>query len=112
MAGAAQFPFANNVASIGLADKPGNPGKTNDRTTIQPSTSLTRPICCFILVKCNVMSCSPACLRAVAMTHGRNCATCKTPRRRSIGQQLLEVPAASDHDFEAAFASILQHRAR
>jgi hypothetical protein len=31
---------------------------------------------------------------------------------KAIGQQLLEVPAASDHDFEAAFASILEHRAR
>jgi hypothetical protein len=31
---------------------------------------------------------------------------------KAIGQQLLEVPAASDHDFEAAFASILPHRAR
>src|SRR5262245_11492729 len=36
-----------------------------------------------IAPKCNVMFCFPACLRAVAMTHGRNCATCKTPRRRS-----------------------------
>jgi hypothetical protein len=44
------------------------------------------------------------------MTHERNSATCKTPR--AIGQQLLVVPAASGHDFEAAFASILQHRAR
>ena len=26
MAGAAQFAFANNVASVGFADKPGNPG--------------------------------------------------------------------------------------
>jgi hypothetical protein len=31
---------------------------------------------------------------------------------KAIGQQLLEVLAASDHDFEAAFASILQHPAR
>ncbi len=31
---------------------------------------------------------------------------------KAIEQQLLEVPAASDHDFEAAFASILQHRVR
>jgi len=31
---------------------------------------------------------------------------------KAIGQQLLEVPAASDHDCETAFASILQHRAR
>jgi hypothetical protein len=31
---------------------------------------------------------------------------------KAIGQQLLEVPAASDLDFEAAFASILPHRAR
>jgi ABC-type uncharacterized transport system substrate-binding protein len=30
---------------------------------------------------------------------------------KTIGQQLLVVPPASDHDFEAAFASILQHRA-
>jgi putative tryptophan/tyrosine transport system substrate-binding protein len=30
---------------------------------------------------------------------------------KAIGQQLLVVPATSDHDFEAAFASILQHRA-
>src|SRR5262245_147588 len=63
-----------------------------------------------IAPKCNVMFCFPACLRAVAMTHGRNCATCKTPRRRSV--QLLVVPEPSDQDFEAAFASILQHRAR
>jgi hypothetical protein len=31
---------------------------------------------------------------------------------KAIGQQLLVVPAASGHDFEAAFASILEHRAR
>jgi len=31
---------------------------------------------------------------------------------KAIEQQLLVVPAASDHAFEAAFASILQHRAR
>jgi putative tryptophan/tyrosine transport system substrate-binding protein len=30
---------------------------------------------------------------------------------KTIGQQLLVVPATSDRDFEAAFASIVQHRA-